>query len=212
MYQQVCKDMAESVFDNLIEAVLDRKKNIESKSGFPIQVVEDNSLEYISATVQMAWKHNREEHIVKYRKKMSAVTPHLIAHELEHIALEEEARNAGRNRHFATTAATREYAIRSVGGHVAKLQEWGYSDDGITNLILELTSGLCNQLFNSPSDMMVEYRILENMTELYPSQFISLCQFQEEALRLFQNKDIKRVAPPSYTELISRWIAPMRSL
>ena len=195
-YRQVCKDMAESKFDNLLETVLNRKKSIESEGGFPIQVVEDNSLEYISATVQMAWKHNREEHIVKYRKKMSAVTPHLIAHELEHIALEEEARRLGRNRYFATTAATREYAIRSVSGHIEKLQEWGYSDDGITNVILKLTSGLCNQLFNSPSDMMVEYRIFENMKELYPSQFVSLCQFQEEALQLLQNKDIKRNTPP----------------
>lgn len=195
-YRQLCKDMAESKFDNLLETVLNRKKSIESEGGFPIQVVEDNSLEYISATVQMAWKHNREEHIVKYRKKMSAVTPHLIAHELEHIALEEEARKLGRNRYFATTAVTREYAIRSVSGHIEKLQEWGYSDDGITNVILKLTSGLCNQLFNSPSDMMVEYRIFENMKELYPSQFVSLCQFQEEALQLLQNKDIKRNTPP----------------
>lgn len=196
IYRQVCKEMAESKFDNLLETVLNRKKSIESEGGFPIQVVEDNTLEYISATVQMAWKHNREEHIVKYRKKMSAVTPHLIAHELEHIALEEEARKLGRNRYFATTAATRESAIRSVSGHIDKLQEWGYSDDGITNVILKLTSGLCNQLFNSPSDMMVEYRIFENMKELYPSQFVSLCQFQEEALQLLQNKDIKRNTPP----------------
>ena len=190
--------------EQMMEAVLHRKREIEREGGFPIRVVEDNSLEYVSAIAQMAWTHNREEHTIKYRKKMTEVTPHLIAHELEHISLEEEARRFGRNRHFATTVATREYAIKSVSGHVQKLKEWGYPDDGITNLIRQTTDGLCNQLFNCPIDMMVESRVFEKMKELHPSQFVSLSQLQDEALRILQNKEIKRITPPSYTGQIWR--------
>lgn len=196
LYREINKEVAERASEQMMEAVLDRKREIEREGGFPIQVVEDNSLEYVSAIAQMAWTHNREEHTIKYRKKMTEVTPHLIAHELEHISLEEEARRVGRNRHFATTVATREHAIKSVSGHVQKLKEWGYPDDGITNLIRQTTDGLCNQLFNCPIDMMVESRVFEKMKELHPSQFASLCQLQDEALRILQNKEIKRITPP----------------
>ena len=203
LYKELNKEMAEKSFDQFMELIIDRKKNIESRTGFPIQVMEDNSLEYVSAVAQMAWKHQREEHVIKYKKKMSAVTPHLIAHELEHIALEDEARNMRRNRHFATTAITRESAIKSISGHIQKLQDWGYPDNKITELMLKITSGLCNQLFNCPSDMMVEYRIYENVRELLPSQFISVCLLQEEALSILANKEIKKLTPPSSIGQIS---------
>lgn len=196
MCRELNKEIAEGSFSRLMGVIVERKDEIERQSGFPVQVVEDNSLEYVSAVAQMAWKHHRDEHVVKYRKKMTAVTPHLIAHELEHIALEEEARKAGKNRHFMTTAATREYAIRSVGGHVEKLQKWGYPDNGITQMILQTTANLCNQLFNCPLDMMIEYRLFENMKDLRASQFVSLCQLQEEALPSLTNKEIKRLTPP----------------
>ena len=204
LYREINKEVAEMSSEQMMEAVLERKREIEREGGFPIRVVEDNSLEYVSAIAQMAWTHNREEHTIKYRKKMTEVTPHLIAHELEHISLEEEARRFGRNRHFATTVATREYAIKSVSGHVQKLKEWGYPDDGIANLIRQTTDGLCNQLFNCPIDMMVESRVFEKMKELHPSQFVSLSQLQDEALRILQNKEIKRITPPSYTGQIWR--------
>src|SRR4030067_2022242 len=131
LYTELNKEIAENSFDHLMETILHRKRVIEEEGGFPIQVMEDNSLEYVSAVAQMAWKHHRGEHIVKYRKKMNSVTPHLIAHELEHIVLEQEARKAGRNRHFTTTPSTREHAVRSVSNHVTKLKGWGYSEDGI---------------------------------------------------------------------------------
>jgi len=196
LYTELNKEIAENSFDHLMETILHRKRVIEEEGGFPIQVMEDNSLEYVSAVAQMAWKHHRGEHIVKYRKKMTSVTPHLIAHELEHIVLEQEARKAGRNRHFTTTPSTREHAVRSVSNHVTKLKEWGYSDDGITEMILRTTHGICNQLFNCPLEMFIEYRIFENLKELHPSQFISLCNLQEEALSILTNKEIRRLTPP----------------
>lgn len=196
LYRELNKEVAEGSFERLMETVLERKKEIEARSGFPVQVVEDNSLEYVSAIAQMAWRHHREEHVVRYRKKMTAVTPHLIAHELEHISIEEEARRAGRNRHFATTAATREHANKSVGGHIHKLKESGYADEAIKNLISQTTGGICNQLFNCPIDMFVEYRVFENMKGIRPSQFVSLCELQDEALRTLTNKEIRRITPP----------------
>src|SRR5665811_1454113 len=92
-----------------------------------------------------AWKHNRDEHRIRYRMRSEAMTPHLVAQELEHIVLEHEARQLARNRFFTTTAKTREYAIGSVADSIAKLQRQGYSEESISNTILKLTHGLSNQ-------------------------------------------------------------------
>ena len=180
LFLAINKNIAENSCDTLIAYILDQKKEVEERTGFPIQVLEDNSLEYVSAIAQMAWKHNRNEHIIKYRKKSPAVTPHLIAHEIEHILLEDAARKKGRNLYFTTSAETREHAIRSISDHVHKLQKKGYAEDKITQVTLQITSGLCSQLFNCPLDMVVEYSVFQKYDKLRPSQIVSLDQLHKE--------------------------------
>lgn len=197
LFLDINKNIAQNSCDTLIDYILDQKKEAEERTGFPIKVVEDNSLEYVSAIAQMAWKHNRNEHIIKYRKKSPAVTPHLIAHEIEHILLEDAARKKGRNLYFTTNAKTREYAIRSIGDHIRKLQKQGYAEDKITQVTLQITSGLCSQLFNCPIDMVIEYSIFQKYDKLRPSQIVSLGQLHKEALYVFTNSEIKRLTPPS---------------
>lgn len=196
LFLEINKNIAEKSCDELIAYILDYKKKVEERTGFAIQLLEDNSLEYISATVQMAWKHKRKEHLVKYRKKSPAITPHLIAHEIEHILLEDAARKKKRNRYFITTAKTREHAVRSISDHIHKLQKQGYAEDKITQVTLQITSGLCNQLFNCPIDMVVEYSIFQKYDKLRPSQIVSLDQLYKEALYVFTNSKIRKLTPP----------------
>jgi Tfp pilus assembly protein PilF len=196
LYVDINREIAEKSYDDLMSYILGHKREVEERTGFPIQIIEDNSLEYVSAIAQMAWKHNRNEHIVRYRKKSPAITPHLIAHEIEHILLENAARSVGRNRYFMTTPKTREYAIRSISDHVYKLQKQGYAEDKISQVTLQMTSGLCNQLFNCPPDMFVEYSVFQKYDSLHPSQIVSINQLYQEALSVFTNEDIKRLTPP----------------
>ena len=199
LFLEINKNIAEQSYDTLITYILDYKKEAEERTGFPIQIIEDNSLEYVSAIAQMAWKHKRKKHLIKYRKKSPAVTPHLIAHEMEHILLEDAARKKGRNSYFITTAQTREYAIHSISGHIHKLQKQGYVEEKITQVTLQITSGLCNQLFNCPLDMMVEHSLFQKYDKLHPSQIVSLDQLYQESLQVFTNSQIKKLTPPSYT-------------
>ena len=196
LFLEINKDIAEKSCDNLIEYISGQKKEAEERTGFAIRIMEDNSLEYVSAIAQMAWKHNRKEHIVRYRKKSPAVTPHLIAHEIEHILLEDAARKNGRNRFFITTAETREYAIRSISDHIHKLQKQGYAEDKISQVTIQITNGLCNQLFNCPLDMVVEYSVFQKYDKLHPSQIVSLDQLHKEALYVFTNSEIRKITPP----------------
>ena len=198
LYLELSTELARRDCKMLMESILARKTALEIATGYPIVVEEDNSLEYISAVSQMAWKHKRNEHRVRYRMRSEAMTPHLVAHELEHIVLEQEARQINRNRFFATTAKTREYAVHAIADHITKLQRQGYAEDSITNTILKLTSGLSNQIFNCPLDMVVETNIYNKYPELRHSQFASLHQMHLEALQTFTNQEVKQLTPPSY--------------
>jgi hypothetical protein len=180
-----------------MELIQTKKSDLERTSGHRISIEEDNSLEYISASAQMAWKHGRDEHRIRYRMKSEAVTPHLVAHEMEHIILEQQAREKGKNHFFATTAETRETAIRSVADHVQKLQRQGYPEQSITEVILKLTQGLCNQIFNCPIDMVVENNLYSKYPEMRHSQYVSLYQMYQEALKTFTSADIKKLTPHS---------------
>jgi len=149
-----------------MEAILSRKDDIEIATGYPISIEEDNSLEYVSAVAQMAWKHGRDEHRVRYRMRSEAMTPHLVAHELEHIIIENEARQIGRNKTFTSTATTREHAVRSIEAHITKLQRQGYPESKISDIMLKLIHGLNNQVFNCPLDMVVEHNLYNKYPDL----------------------------------------------
>ncbi len=197
LYAELCAEISAREATSLLAAIVERKSELEAATGHTISIEEDNSLEYVSATAQMAWKHGRDEHRVRYRMRSPAVTPHLVAHELEHIVLEHEARSAGRNRMFVSTAKTRERAVRSIADHIVKLQRKGHPEDRIGEVMLQLINGLNSQILNCPSDMVVEHNLFRKYPELRHSQFVSLRQQHEEALKGFTSEEIKRLTPSS---------------
>ncbi len=120
---------------------------------------------------------------------------HIEAHELTHIRLEALARNNSRNRWFATTAATRELAIRSLAPDVKKLERQGYSDDSITRVVLDLVGGLCGAVFNTPLDMWIETLLSRDLPALHHAQFVSLHRLAGEALAATNHPEIRKVTP-----------------
>jgi tetratricopeptide (TPR) repeat protein len=196
LYLDLNKQQAEKEYDQMMECISAQKKQIGEQTGFPVQIVEDNNLEYISGTAQIAWKHNRRDHVIKYRNRTLATTPHLLAHEMEHIVLEQNARQANRNKFFMTTPITREYSIRTVDAHILKLKKQGYHEDQLSSIIPKIISGLCLQLFNCPLDMFVEYNLYDKFPVMQSSQFVSLHQLNLEAMKVFTSQDIKQFTPP----------------
>lgn len=197
LYRETNTKVAEKNLEVMMGFVDDRRKNLEN-GNYPIKLIEDNTLEYVTARTQMAWKHNREHHEISYRKKNPVTLPHILAHEMEHINLENHARQTGRNRIFMTTPEIRERSIRSIGDHIYKLKDLGYSEETITKVMLDIVNGLANQLFNCPLDMIIERRIHDNYEILRPSQFLSLFNFQDENLKVLTNKEIKKLTPPRF--------------
>lgn len=198
LYFEFNKQHAENNNALMMDYIFIEAKKISEQTNYPIQIIEDNSLEYISGTVQMAWKHNRRDHIIRYRNKSSAIIPHLLAHEMEHIVLEQNARQANRNKFFMTTPATREQSIQACGDHILKLQKQGYAENELSTTIPQLIGGLCNQLFNCPIDMMVEHNVYKKHPIIQSSQLVSLHQMNLEAMKIFTSQDIKQFTPPHH--------------
>ncbi len=120
---------------------------------------------------------------------------HLESHELTHLKLESEARKAGKNLFFATTAKTREAAIRSVAGDVRKWEKAGYPEEKITEITRTLVGGLCEFLFNCPLDMLIERHIRDTFEPLRPAQFLSVRKLALEAWQTNSNPEIRRLTP-----------------
>src|SRR5437762_9698184 len=129
----------------------------------------------LGTTVQMAWKHGRDYHLIKTRRGDDPeLLAHLEAHELTHLKLDSEARKSGKNLFFATTAKSRETAIRSVGGDIRKLEKEGFSENSITKVTLSMVAGLTGFLLTCPLDMWIERYIRSSLGPIRPAQFVSV--------------------------------------
>ena len=60
-------DLADRSQSEVFKLVQNYKAEMEKLSGYPIRVQEENLEGKIGATIQMAWKHNRDFHLVKIR-------------------------------------------------------------------------------------------------------------------------------------------------
>jgi tetratricopeptide (TPR) repeat protein len=195
LYLDVNKKIVERSYSSLMSTLETRKQGIEQETGVHIEIVEDNSLKSIFAVAESARRHDRDTHIIRYRNIDRRITPHLIAHELEHLYMEEQTRAVGRNRFFATTAQTREHAIRSVGDYIFQQQKRGHSESIITEVTLQLVNGLARQLHSCPLDMMVEYRLYSDLETLHPSQFLSLVYNHTQSLKTITDPEIRKNSP-----------------
>ena len=195
MFRTVHQKIAERDHDVAMAFIEERKKVVESVTGFPVEIVLDDSLQGVTAKTHLAWKHDRDRHQIFYRENHPAVVPHLLAHELEHILLEHEARTADVNKLFVTTEATTEKAVESLGEERWKLRQSGLPAEEANRITHQWVSGLTNQLFNCPLDMVIEYRVHQKYPQLRSTQFASLLATQAENAGVVTDKDIKKLVP-----------------
>jgi len=172
------------------------EEHIEDLSGLPVKEERHDLAAMIAGQTQMAWKKNRDHHLIAIRPVYpEPLWQHIKAHELTHIALEAEARALGRNKWFSTTAATRERAIRSMAADIKKLERKGLNNKRTAELMVELLNGACGLVFNAPLDMMIEQRIRERLPDLRYNQLCSLTQLAKEAESVSTNKDTRELTP-----------------
>jgi len=196
LYVTVQRKLAVEHHSDAFKCVQDYKARMEKLSGFPVRFEETEFEDMLGATIQMAWKHGRDYHLIKTRRGYDPeLLAHLEAHELTHLKLESEARQKGKNLFFATSAQSREAGIRSIAGDIRKLEKQGYSEASITKMTLSIVAGLTSFLFNCPLDMTIERYIRNTFPSLQPAQFLSLRGMALEAAQTNTNPQIRQVTP-----------------
>jgi tetratricopeptide (TPR) repeat protein len=197
LYLGVQGELAEAQRSDAFKALETYKAEVAALSGYPVKVRTEEVPGQLSGVAQIAWKRGRDHHIVQVSDRLPAVdAQHVEAHELTHIRLEALARKDTRNRWFATTAASRELAIRSLAPDIKKLERKGYSDDSITRVVLDLVGGLCGSIFNTPLDMWIETLLQREMPALRHAQFVSLHRLAGEALAATTHSEVRKLTPP----------------
>lgn len=196
LYERLCVTVAREQYDELMGHIDQRRSQLEAAGGIEIEIVPDQKIA-TTAKAEIMWhQYGRRSHIVRYKIIHPAMTPHLIAHELEHIALETAAREAGKNKFFTTNDETARRARRDIKNDIDKLIRSGrlpqQMADGFANQII---SGMANQLFNAPLDMFIEWRLWQEQPAIRASQIASLAHTVREGVPVITDPDVKRRTP-----------------
>lgn len=196
MFVDLQTNQAERQHTAALEAVEKLRVEMEQLSGYPVRVSHEDFQEKIGASLQMAWKHNRDHHLIRCRKSFpERLMPHLVAHELVHLRLESDARRSGKNRFLVLSAKTREVAIRSIGSDIARWQKQGYSEKSMTDMALNLVQRVCAHLLNCPVDMIIETTLRDTVPQLSAAQFLSVRLMALEAWESDSNTVGRELTP-----------------
>ena len=190
--------LAEQHHAEAVESVEKLRAEMEQLSGYPVRTSYEDFQEKVGATIQMAWKHNKDHHLIRCRKSWpERLMPHLVAHELDHLRLESNARRSGKNRFLVSSARGREAAIRSMEDEILRWQKRGRSESSITEVILTSIQRACTHLLNCPIDMVIETALRASMPSLSHAQFLSVRLFALEAWESDSSAEGRELLPRS---------------
>ena len=170
-------------------------KEAERISGYPATVEDGDFAVGITGSTELAWKYGREHHVIRLRRTLDpAVKLHMSAHELCHIIMEGEARNAGGNRWFVTNAAGFQKAQAEIVNELGTIRR-SLAPHVAEDLVERLFKGLMAQLFNLPLDMLIEHRIATRHRALRYAQIQGISLLLDEAVKGCSAPEIVRLTP-----------------
>jgi Tfp pilus assembly protein PilF len=196
LYARVQADLARRDESEMFKCVQNYKAGLEALSGYPIKIEEGDLTGTIGARIQMAWAHGRDHHLITTRRGSAPeLLCHRETHELTHLKIEAEARQAGKNQFFITNERTHAAAHMALRADADKLRRSGSTPADIQRLHRSLIQGLCGFLFNCPLDMLIERHLHQTFPVLRSAQFLSLHLMADDALKANTNPEIIKLTP-----------------
>jgi tetratricopeptide (TPR) repeat protein len=196
LYGTVQDELMQAQHPEAFKAVENFRAGLELASGYPVKLIDGDFRDKTSATIQMAWKHGRDHHVIKFRTGLDEVLrTHQMAHELSHLQLEAEARKAGKNYSIISTDKTEQAVLKRLESDIQRIERKGYPAQAAHDLVTALIRGLTSFLYNCPLDMLIETRLRERMPGLSAVQFVALRMGAREALESQSNPKILEVTP-----------------
>lgn len=195
-YRSLALRLAVENFAEASREVTELESEAASVSGFPIRYEEKEFETKITGQTQMAWKYERPFHLISVRESLPPVVKlHIRAHEISHILLEAQARQAGTNRWFTVPNENFQKAAESMEGDLQRLIATGASMAQLAAMLNKLIRGLGNLLFNLPLDMTIESQLWKRCPALRPAQVASISLMLEEAVASCTAEQVVRSAP-----------------
>ncbi len=176
------------------ETVVDYIQEIENLTGKEVRIEEDPTIS-TAAKIEFAENYDRDFHLVKTNPKYPN-TDHLIAHELTHLKLAEEARKDGVNKLFVGKDSKLEEFNRTIRGTQKKLEKRGIPQSSIDRYSNGLFHGILGQVYNTPIDLFIEDYLFNHYPELRYVQFISLYQLNQEGHKSVNDPKFIDLSPP----------------
>lgn len=171
------------------------KIKLENLSERSIVINNDDSIA-TPAKIEFAEIYGRNEHVVKFRKGSPALH-HLMMHEMVHLEFVLKARKLGKNKLFISSDDNYSKFIYDLKDDIDRLKRQGVADDSIDKYIKSIFSGINNQIYSTPVDMLIESYLYNEFPELRPYQFYSLYNLNLEGIKAVTGKDILKTAPQS---------------
>jgi tetratricopeptide (TPR) repeat protein len=169
-------------------------KTEERVFGVPV-VITEQRLKGFLAKIEYAWIHGRSAHRIITLPDMVPERQHQILHELEHLRLTNLARAEGRNRWFGTSEDDQERALTDFKEDVRRLTGLGIPEADALNFIEHSVSGLLQQLYNFPVDLLIERRLLRDHPRIRELVFVSVRKQVELSASIAQNERLRSLTP-----------------
>ncbi|MEJ8841509.1 tetratricopeptide repeat protein [Lacibacter sp. H375] len=205
-----CKSSSDQLYRNsyslaatIAEAYCDSEKGnhifegyktaLEKKAGLPIRAEADQSIA-TAAKIEFAENYNRDFHFIKYKPGYEVVA-HLMMHELVHLDFMTDARAVNNNMLFTAGGDMRLHFKRDYAKDMRRLAGTGMSEESIAGFMDALYNGICNQIFNAPTDLFIEDYLFSKYEALRPYQFLSVHRLIEEGKNAVTDKRVVQYSP-----------------
>jgi tetratricopeptide (TPR) repeat protein len=176
------------------EAIRRTLSSLATDSDIEVRI-EEQALRGVLAKLELSWVHHRSYHRLVVTPARGPEREHHILHELQHLRLLHSARQAGTNRWFASTAASREKGIRSMEAEIARIERLGLPHDTIVEVTTASLDGLLGQLFNFPVDLLIESRLYATYPDLRELLYQSLKSQLDLSASIAHNVDLQKATP-----------------
>ncbi len=124
------------------------------------------------AKLEVAEYHKKSEHTLIYKESEPSYK-HLMMHELVHLDLIIQAREAGNNKMFISTPDQRDNFFSDFKKEFSIIKQKVWEKDA-TETFDGLMAWVCLQVFNWPLDLIIEDYLYKTYPELRPIQFLTL--------------------------------------
>lgn len=187
---------AQAIIDstNYMNIVLGIKDIIEERAGVEIRIEKNPELKTY-AMLQYGPTHHRKYHLIMYNDRRP-FKEHLIVHELMHLDMMLEAKEAGMN-HMVYSNSENEAAFRTrYATWIKKLAErLGHSK--AQEAASSVMNGLMLQGMNCPLDLFVEERMFKKYKAMRPIQLASLIAQERENISAIKGSINSKFIPQS---------------